>query len=217
MAFAKCFLKEKFMSFEIVVTDKKTASEKYQRIVYAAIKVFSQKGFFHAKVSDVAKAADVADGTIYLYFKNKDDLLVSIFEHSIDYFMAEVTTALKMVTDPGDKLRTFIQMHLLAVKKDPNLSQVLQIEARSSSKFMKEYKPEKFFEYLRLIENIIIEGQNKGVFNRKIHASVMNRSIFGAIDELALEWILTKKKRFEIEEAASDLADLLLNGIKGQV
>ena len=205
------------MPFEIVVTDKKTASEKYQRIIYAAIKVFSLKGFFHAKVADVAKAADVADGTIYLYFKNKDDLLVSIFEHSIDYFMAEVTTALKTVADPSEKLKTFIQMHLLLVKKNPNLSQVLQIEARSSSKFMKEYKPEKFFEYLRLIENIIIEGQTKGIFNAKINASVMNRSIFGAIDELALEWILTKKKRFEIEDAALELTDLLLNGIKGHL
>lgn len=202
------------MAFQIPVVDKKAASDKYQRIIHAAIKVFSQKGFFHAKVADVAKAADVADGTIYLYFKNKDDLLVSIFEHSIDYFIQTASEELRNVTDPVERLKKFIALHLLSVKKNPNLAQVLQVELRSSSKFMKEYKPEKFFEYLRLLENIIVDGQDKGVFNRSVNAAMIVRSIFGAIDELALEWVLTKKKRYDIEEAANYLSALLLNGIR---
>lgn len=202
------------MAFEIPVTDKKSASDKYQRIIHAAIKVFSQKGFFHAKVADVARAADVADGTIYLYFKNKDDLLVSIFEHSMDYFIQTASAEIAKVSGPEDKLKRFITLHLESVKKNPNLSQVLQVELRSSSKFMRDYKPEKFFDYLNLLEKIIIEGQEKGAFNRNINASIVKRSIFGAIDELALEYVLTKKKRYEIEEAAAYLSNLLLNGIR---
>jgi TetR/AcrR family fatty acid metabolism transcriptional regulator len=205
------------MAFQIPLVDKKASSEKYQRIIQAAIKVFSQKGFFHAKVADVAKAADVADGTIYLYFKNKDDLLVSIFEHSMDYFIQQTTAELAKLSEPEEKLKTFITFHLQAVKKNPNLAQVLQVELRSSSKFMKEYKPEKFFEYLRLLENIIVEGQEKGVFNGNVNVGMVKRAIFGAVDELALEWVLTKKKRYEIEEATGSLLDLLLKGIRRQV
>lgn len=202
------------MTFQIPLADKKASSEKYQRIINAAIKVFSQKGFFYAKVADVAKAADVADGTIYLYFKNKDDLLVSIFEHSMDYFIQEACKVLEGVEDPAEKLKHFIELHLNLVKKNPNLAQVLQVELRSSSKFMKEYKPEKFFEYLRLMENIIREGQEKGTFTKDIDANMIKRGIFGAIDELALEWILSKKKRYEVEEAAVHLTNLFLKGVR---
>lgn len=203
------------MAFQIPVTDKKSSTDKYQRIIHAAIKVFSQKGFFHAKVADVARAADVADGTIYLYFKNKDDLLVSIFEHSMDYFIQTASAEIAKESEPEAKLKCFITLHLESVKKNPNLSQVLQVELRSSSKFMRDYKPEKFFDYLNLLEKIIVEGQEKGVFNRDVNASMVKRSIFGAIDELALEYVLTKKKRYEIEEAATYLSNLLLNGIRG--
>jgi TetR/AcrR family fatty acid metabolism transcriptional regulator len=156
----------------------------------------------------------VADGTIYLYFKNKDDILVSIFEHSMDYFIQTASAEIAKVSEPEDKLKCFITLHLELVKKNPNLSQVLQVELRSSSKFMRDYKPEKFFDYLNLLEKIIVEGQEKGVFNRDINASMVKRSIFGAIDELALEYVLTKKKRYEIEEAATYLSGLLLNGIR---
>lgn len=201
------------MAFQIPLADKKASTEKYQRIIHAAIKVFSQKGFFHAKVADVAKAADVADGTIYLYFKNKDDLLISIFEHSMDYFIQQAKSELEGVTDPQDKLKRFISLHLQSVKKNPNLAQVLQVELRSSTKFMQEYQPTKFFEYLRLLEDIILEGQASGAFNKAIHADMVKRAIFGAVDELALEWVLTKKKRYEIEDAAGHLLELLLNGI----
>lgn len=202
------------MAFQIPLADKKASSEKYQRIIHAAIKVFSQKGFFHAKVADVAKAADVADGTIYLYFKNKDDLLISIFEHSMDYFIQQAQSELEGVTEPEEKLKRFVLLHLQSVKKNPNLAQVLQVELRSSTKFMQEYQPQKFFEYLKLLETIIEEGQEKGIFNKAIHADMVKRAIFGAVDELALEWVLTKKKRYEIEDAANHLLTLLLNGIR---
>lgn len=202
------------MSFQIPLADKKVASDKYQRIVHAAIKVFSQKGFFHAKVADVAKAADVADGTIYLYFKNKDDLLISIFEHSMDYFIQQATAELEGVVDPEERLKKFVMLHLQLVKKNPNLAQVLQVELRSSSKFMQEYQPQKFFDYLELLRGIIVAGQEKGVFNRAINADFVKRAIFGAVDELALEWVLTKKKRYEVEDAANHLLDLLLKGIR---
>lgn len=207
------FITHSVMTFEIPAIDKKTASDKYQRIIHAAIRVFAEKGFFHAKVADVAHVADVADGTIYLYFKNKDDLLVSIFEHSMDYFIQNAEAKLSKVTDVVEKLRAFVRLHLEMVHELPELAQVLQVELRSSSKFMKEYRPEKFFSYLNILRNILSEGQAAGIFVASIRPDLVKRAIFGAIDELALEWVLTRDKRDEILSSGEDLIEMLLRGI----
>lgn len=203
------------MTFQIF-TEKKSNTEKYQKIIDAAIKVFSKKGFFNSKVSDVATEANIADGTIYLYFKNKDNLLISIFEHSMDYFFQHATSKLKELTCPKEKLKQFIFLHLSLVQKNQNLAVVLQVELRSSHKFMTEYKAEKFFQYLDIIEKIIIEGQEKNLFKKTIHPQIAKRIIFGSIDELALEWILMKKKRYTLEEASNQLFQLIYEGIKVQ-
>lgn len=202
------------MNFEIPFADKKLANDKYRKIIDGAIKVFSKKGFYNSKVSDVAKAAEVADGTIYLYFKNKDDLLISIFEHSMDYFFQQVKERLKTVSTPVEKLKTFISLHLMLAQKNSNLAVVLQVELRSSHKFMKEYKAEKFFQYLQLLEDIIIEGQQQDVFRKDINPQIMKRVIFGAIDELTLEWSLMNTKRYELEEAVEQLYKLIFEGLK---
>jgi len=200
--------------FQLPITDKKLSNDKYKKIIDAAIKVFSKQGFYNSKVADVAKVAEVADGTIYLYFKNKDDLLISIFEHSMDYFFQQVQKDLKTLSCPLDKLKRFIELHLMLVHKNQNLAIVLQVELRSSHKFMKEYQAEKFFQYLKLIEDIILDGQEKNFFTKEINAEIAKRAIFGAIDELALEWILMKHKRYPHEEAAKQLFQLIYNGLK---
>lgn len=204
------------MSFQLPIQiDIKGNADKYKRIIQAAIRVFSQKGFFYAKVTDVAKAADVADGTIYLYFKNKDDLLISIFEHSMDFFVEQARTEIAIIESPDDKLKKFIELYLSNVKRMPQLAQVLLVELRSSSNFMKEYKPEKLFDYLNIVSDIIVEGQAKGAFYTGLNANLIRRSVFGSIDELVLEWILSKHKRFDIEEAGQQLTQFILNGVRG--
>lgn len=201
------------MSFQIQ-TDKKNTTEKYQKIIDAAIKVFAKKGFYNSKVSDVAEEADVADGTIYLYFKNKDDLLISIFEHSMDFFFQQAKDHLQGIVSPSEKLKKFIALHLALVQKNQNLATVIQIELRSSHKFMIEYRPEKFLQYLQILEKIILEGQEKNLFKKTVDPEIAERIIFGAIDELALVWILMKKKRFELDTAAEQLFQLIYDGIK---
>ena len=202
------------MNLNFPISDKKLSNPKYQRIVDAAIKVFSKKGFYNSKVSDVAKVAEVADGTIYLYFKNKDDLLISIFEHSMDYFLGHAREELSKLTCPVEKLKKFILMHLRLVQKNQNLATVLQLELRSSHKFMKEYRAEKFMEYLQVVEDVIKEGQEQNLFKTNFNDHIASRAIFGAIDEMALEWLLMKNKRYDIEEAAEQLISLIYDGIK---
>lgn len=189
-------------------------NEKYQKIIDAAIKVFAKKGFFHAKVADVAKQADVADGTIYLYFKNKDDLLISIFENSMDNFLSAAKKKIATQESVKDKLKEFLTLHLTLLEKNQKLATVLQLELRSSHKFMTEYKADKFFQYLRLIEELIIEGQQQGLFKPNLNPHIVTRAIFGAVDEIALEWVLMKKKSYVLEEAADQLTQLLFEGIR---
>ena len=193
---------------------EKIGTDKYQKIIQAATKVFADRGFYNAKVADVAKEAQVADGTIYLYFKNKDDLLISIFEESMDVFIAAVATSMEGVQDPVEKLKRFIFLHLELVKQNQNTAQVLQIELRQSSKFIKEYAGTKFREYLAIISSILDEGKEKGIFRQDLNPFIVKRAIFGAIDEMALEWVLMKKKKYTPEEAAVQLCKLFIGGLK---
>lgn len=193
---------------------EKVQSDKYQKIIQAAIHVFASKGFYNSKVADIAKQADVADGTIYLYFKNKDDLLISIFETSIDNFIHSVEATIREIQNPIEKLHEFIRLHLELVQNNQDVAQVLQIELRQSSKFMKEYAATRFMEYLDIISQIIEEGQKEAVFKKEINPLIVKRAIFGAIDEMALEWVLMKKKKYKMQEVAEQLCTMLTEGLK---
>lgn len=195
-----------------VATEKKQ-SDKREKIIHAAISVFSKRGFYNSTVADVAREAQVADGTIYLYFKNKDDLLISIFEYCMDFFIQAVTREIDKSSDPVERLKSFVHLHLKLVQKYQDLAQVIQIELRQSSKFMKEYANENFFKYLGFLEDILIQGQKDGVFRKDADPQILKRAIFGAIDEMALEWILMNKKRYSMESAADQLATMFINGL----
>jgi TetR/AcrR family fatty acid metabolism transcriptional regulator len=195
------------------MTEKASKEDKSLRILDAAIRIFARKGFYNSTIADVAKVAEVAEGTIYLYFKNKDDLLISIFEHSMDLFIAEAQKELEGVTDPKEKLQRFIALHLKLVQKNPELAQVLQIELRQSSKFMKEYEAGKLIDYLNVVRGILEDGQAQGVFRKGLEPRILRRAIFGCIDELALEWLLMTKKKYSLESCAEQVSDMFIRGI----
>src|SRR5690242_9445115 len=159
------------------------AGDKRERILSAAERIFARHGFFAAKVSDVAKEAGVADGTIYLYFKSKDDLLIALFERR----MLELTEALQGAIagkQPREQLRAFIRMYLQKVHDEPSAAEVLTIELRQSSKFMKEYENPAFADFLRMLGGIIAAAQAAGQVTSSIPAHVAARMIFGLLDEL---------------------------------
>src|SRR6478735_8880639 len=85
---------------------------KRDAILRAAIDVFAERGFFNAQVADVARAAGVAAGTVYLYFRSKDDLLVQLFERTTQEAFAEARAAAAEVRDPAERLRLFARLHL---------------------------------------------------------------------------------------------------------
>jgi len=143
-----------------VITDKREA------ILRAATCVFAEKGFFNSKVADIAKEAGVADGTVYLYFKNKDDVLHSVFDRAMDKFIAEGRHELSSIDKPEDKLRRIAELHLERLGADRGLAIVFQVELRGSIKFMQEFSAAGFAEYLDIIRSTIDEGQKSGAFRR---------------------------------------------------
>ena len=187
--------------------------EKRDRILRAAVKIFSRKGFFNSKVSEIARAAEVADGTIYLYFRNKDDLLISLFEEKMGEVVADVRRRIAVGGNAIEKLRIFIENHMDLLERESGLVEVLQVELRQSTKFLKDYTPVKFFEYLEVISDILEEGKRQGVLRPDLNVSVARRAIFGALDELSLTYILSRKPKYHPAVTAAELCRLLLEGL----
>ena len=192
-------------------------TDKRSLITEAAIEVFAEKGFHQARVSDVARRAGVADGTIYLYFKNKEDLLLSIFEEKMDELLASLGAILEGVDDPVERIRRFAAFHFEQVRTNRSAAEVLQVELRLSNKFLKEYRPEKLWAYLGVFGQIVRDGQARGLFRTDIDSFVAMWSFFGALDELAMQWVLSRKhERFSLEQAAAQVADIFIRGLHRQ-
>src|SRR5438552_1886288 len=145
---------------------------KKEAILRAAIDVFAERGYFNAQVADVARAAGVAAGTVYLYFRSKDDLLVSIFERTMRQCLAEGRASAARTRDPQERLRRFARLHLAHLGRDRNLAVVFQVELRQSTKFMERFSSSLLRDYLGLIRQAIGDGQRTGVIRADVNATV---------------------------------------------
>lgn len=196
------------------MTAHSLGGDKRERILDAAERVFAQHGFFAARVSEIAKEAGVADGTIYLYFKSKDDLLISLFESRMDRFNQLLAAAIPAEASPTEKLLSLIRTYLTLVREQPMVAEVLTIELRQSSKFMKEASNPKFGDLLRTIAGLVAEGQAAGELGEGIPAPIAARMIFGILDELALAWLLQRGEKFDIVRAADWVGALVTRGLE---
>ncbi len=189
-------------------------ADKRTLITDAAIDVFAERGFHQARVSDIARRAGVADGTIYLYFKNKEDLLLSVFEEKMDVLLAGLRVALADTSDPVERVRRFAVFHFRQVRENRTTAEVLQVELRLSNKFLKEYRPEKLWAYLNVFGQIVREGQATSVFRADLDPFVTMWAFFGALDELAMQWVLSRKSdRFDLDVAARQVAEVFIRGM----
>ncbi|WP_456370774.1 TetR/AcrR family transcriptional regulator [Thermodesulfatator atlanticus] len=191
----------------------KKTKEKEERILKAATKVFAQKGFFNTRVSEIAKEAGVADGTIYLYFRSKYDILMAIFDREFKRIISRTKKELENLPDARAKLERFALLHLSLVEENRDLMELLQIELRQSYKFLKNQQFRRFSEYVNLISKIVREGQKEGIFRKDVKPGIFKRAFFGALDEMSRFWILSPRKKYRVNTAAKQITYFFLEGI----
>ena len=194
-------------------TRERKSGDKRERILAAAVRVFAKSGFFDARVSDVAQAAGVADGTIYLYFTSKEQLLVSLFEDRVDKLLAFMQTDLSNLGSAKEKLRRVIELQLGLLEGERDLAEVITVIVRQSSKLLKEYATPKFSAYLDAIARIVAEGQAAGDFRTDVSPGLVARATFGALDGVTFTWALGRAEEGALVGAAGQIADLFLRGL----
>ena len=185
---------------------------KRERILRAAVEVFAKTGYFSSKVSEIARVAGVADGTIYLYFQRKEDLLITVFrEHMIDY-LSRLAVALAEEPEPEKRLRRLLHFHLESLGRDRSLAVVFQVELRQSLKFMSLFTQEGVNEYLGVVKRLIEDGQASGHFRRDLQPQIVANSIFGILDELVTRWILSEKE-YDLTRDCDTVFEFILRGV----
>jgi TetR/AcrR family transcriptional regulator, fatty acid metabolism regulator protein len=189
-----------------------TAAEKRDAILKAATGVFARRGFFQSQVADVARAAGIAAGTVYLYFRSKDELLVSIFERTMRETLAEGEATIGEVKEPRERLRRIARLHLERMGRDRDLAVVFQVELRQSTKFMERFSSTYLRDYLGIIRDTFAEGQRTGTFRQDFNPTIAAKALFGALDEMATNWILTQRS-YPLASQADEVIDLFLNGV----
>lgn len=188
-------------------------TDKYQRILDAAVAVFAEKGFFTSRVADIADRANVADGTVYLYFKSKEEILMTAINTAFDAFMSLARTELKKLSDPAERLRRLAFLHLEALGSNGNLAVVFQMELRQSTRFLAEFSHHHMIEYLGLIRETIVEGQAGGMFRREMSDKFAANCFFGALDEMVTSWVLSEHE-YQLSGVADVVVDIFLNGMR---
>jgi TetR/AcrR family transcriptional regulator, fatty acid metabolism regulator protein len=194
------------------VSSRSSLPDKRGLILRAAIKVFARKGYFSSKVADVAAEAGIADGTVYLYFKSKEEILHSIFDRAMSEFIDEGRREIELLDGAAAKLHRIAQLHLEKLSADRDLAIVFQVELRGSTKFMREFSAAGFSEYLGIICRTIEEGQKEGVFRRDIKPIVAAKILYGAVDEMVTNWILSKND-YPLPPMAGEVMKIYFDGM----
>jgi TetR/AcrR family transcriptional regulator, fatty acid metabolism regulator protein len=186
-------------------------TDKRRRILDAAVRVFARKGYFSARVSDIAKKAGVADGTIYLYFRSKEDLLGRLFDEVMSEHLVLAREAVRALPSAPERLRAIAERHLTVLGENRELAAVFQVELRQSTRFMERFTASWLRDYFALLDEVIEAGQRDGSLRADVSRTLGAKMLFGALDETVTSWLLSEK-RYPLKEQAAPVVDLFLRG-----
>ncbi|MFG6119024.1 MULTISPECIES: TetR/AcrR family transcriptional regulator [Thalassobacillus] len=185
---------------------------KYTQIIDAAVKVIAENGYHSSQVSKIAKQAGVADGTIYLYFKNKEDILVSLFQQKMGNFIQKIEEETNSQQTAVEKLLKLIEKHFEQLTADHHLAIVTQLELRQSNKELRLKINEVLKRYLTVIDQIIEEGVQDEIFRNDIDKRLVRQMIFGTLDEAVTNWVM-KEQHYDLVEQAGAVHDMIVRGL----
>jgi TetR/AcrR family transcriptional regulator, fatty acid metabolism regulator protein len=186
--------------------------EKPHQIIDAAVRIFARKGYYHSRVSDIAREAGMAAGTIYLYFKTKDDILVTLFRDKMAQFVSSARKAVAAEPDAVAKLRRLVRLHFEMLEGNPELAEVLQVELRQGQKFFRGASAQEISAYFALIAAVIEEGVAQGQLRPSLPVKIATKALFGAMDQMATSWVLGKRA-YRLIDTADSVADIFLRGV----
>lgn len=188
-------------------------SDKHQRILDAAVEVIAENGFFNARVSEIATRAGVADGTVYLYFKNKDHILREAIDIAFRNFFNRARGGIEGIQSAREQLELLARLHLVTLAAHRNLAIVMQTEVRQSARFIAEFSHQHLVDYLNLVREVVRLGQDQGLFRRDVSDRLVAHCMFGALDEMVSSWVFTGRP-FDPEKTASAVLNVILAGIE---
>ncbi len=191
----------------------KRTGEKYFAILEAALKTFARFGFHRTRISDIAGEAGVADGTVYIYFEKKEDILISLFQEMMSRFVEGLLQQLAECRNCNEKLAVLIRYHLNTLGDRPEQAKVTQIELRQIDQTINEGISQPLLRYFRVIEEVIAEGQKEGLYRQDLNIRTARKVIFGAIDEVVTCWAMSKKA-YDLGSLAGPVHDLLVRGLQ---
>src|SRR6058998_2569862 len=186
--------------------------DKPQQIIEAAIRVFARNGYYNSRVSDIAREAGIASGTIYLYFKTKDDILVTLFREKMADWVAHARREISGEPDALAKIRRLVALHFQVLETDPDLAEVVQVELRQGHKFFRGASAHEVSAYFDVIQSVLEEGVAAGRVRRDLALKIATKMLFGAMDQLATSWVLGKRA-YRLTDAAEPVASIFLKGV----
>jgi len=185
---------------------------KYNQIIDAAVEVIAENGYHSSQVSKIAKKAGVADGTIYLYFKNKEDILVSLFQEKMGQFIQSIKEEIQTKSNAKEKLLTLVEMHYSQLTENHHLAIVTQLELRQSNKELRLMINDVLKPYLVLIDQIVQEGMDEQIFDSSLDLRLIRQMIFGTLDETVTNWVMNDQK-YDLMKEAKEIHELFINGL----
>jgi TetR/AcrR family fatty acid metabolism transcriptional regulator len=186
--------------------------DKPQQIIEAAVRVFARKGYYNSRVSDIAREAGIAAGTIYLYFKTKDDILVTLFRDKMAEFVGALRKAIVGEPDAASKVRRLVSLHFRMLEENPDLAEVVQVELRQGQKFFRGASSQEIGAYFALIGSVLDEGVAERRFRSDLPVKVATKMLFGAMDQMATSWVLGKRG-YQLVDTADAVAEIFLQGV----
>lgn len=186
--------------------------DKPQQIIDAAVRVFARNGFYNSRVSDIAREAGIASGTIYLYFRTKDEILVTLFREKMAAFVAALRTEIGRERDPEAKIRRLVRRHFEVLEASPDMAEVVQVELRQGQKFFRGASAHEISAYFELIGSVLREGVAAGVFRHDLPVKIATKMLFGALDQMTTSWVLGKRG-YRLADAAEPVANIFLKGV----
>ncbi len=185
---------------------------KYKQIIDAAVIVIAENGYHQAQVSKIAKQAGVADGTIYLYFKNKEDILISMFQEKLGVFISNIDEEMARVATAKEKMLVLISKHFEILFEDKHLAIVTQLELRQSNKEIRHKINDVLKGYLKLVDSILVTGVEQGEFHKDLDIRLARHMVFGTLDEIVTTWVMNEQK-YDLVKQAGPVHDLIIKGL----